>query len=193
MWLLYSFFCIPYVYVDKLPSLKYLNTAFIGLTSCHPLFKLCGSSPWEVEKAVCQARLLSGRYRVEALSCHWTVWNRDGLCTLPTCWGTEASHQGTVESFLLSCPSLALTRRELQQYTAAKIQGNSVLTAVVYQCLEEDPVQFWLDCSTVPLVISSVQLHREGLLAALFKLTRNYCHGLHKERKKILDEMDISD
>ena len=59
---------------DVLPSLKYLQTGFMGLSTCHPLFRLCGSSQWEVEKAVSQARLLSGRYRVEAISCHWIAW-----------------------------------------------------------------------------------------------------------------------
>ena len=57
---------------DNLSSLKYLQTNFLGLTTCHPMFRLCCSSPREVKKASCQARLLSGRYRVEALSGHWT-------------------------------------------------------------------------------------------------------------------------
>ena len=30
---------------DHLPSLKYLRTNFLGLTTCHPM---CGSSPREV-------------------------------------------------------------------------------------------------------------------------------------------------
>ena len=59
---------------DVLPSLKYLQTGFMGLSTCHPLFRLCGSSQCEVEKTVSQARLLSGRYRVEAISCHWIAW-----------------------------------------------------------------------------------------------------------------------
>jgi hypothetical protein len=172
---------------DKLPSLKYLQTGFLGLSTCHPLFRLCGSSPWEVEKAVSQARLLSGRYRVEALSCHWTPWNRNGLCSLPDCWGTDSSHQGTVEAFLLSCPSLGAARTALEQYTVNQIEENGVVQAVVHQCLEDDSVQFWLDCSTMPSVISAVQQHGEGLLAALFKLSRNYCHGFHEARRILLE------
>ena len=85
-----------------LSSLKYLRPEYLGLTKCHPIFTSCGSSPWEVEMATTQARMISGRYRVEALSGHWTPWNRDGLCTLPECWGTEASHRGTIESMLIS-------------------------------------------------------------------------------------------
>ena len=60
---------------DSLPSLQYLKTSFLGLTKCHPLFRSCGSSPWELEKATTQARILSGCFRVEALTGHWVPWN----------------------------------------------------------------------------------------------------------------------
>ena len=98
---------------DSLPSIQYMKTRFLGLTKCHPIFMTCGSSPWEVEKGTTQARLLSGRFRVEALSCHWVPWNREGLCTLPMCWMTDESHRGTIEHFLLSCPSLTTARQAL--------------------------------------------------------------------------------
>ena len=66
---------------DTLSSLQYLRTKYLGLSKCHPIFRSCGSSPWEVEKGTTQARLLSGRFRVEALTGHWVPWNREGLCT----------------------------------------------------------------------------------------------------------------
>ena len=72
---------------ESLSSLKYLQTKFLGLTRCHPLYWSCGSSPWEIEKATSQARLLSGRYRLEALSVHWVPWDMQGMCSLPLCWG----------------------------------------------------------------------------------------------------------
>ena len=50
------------------------------------------SPPWEVEKATSESRLLSGRSRA-------------------------VSHKGTVESFLLSCPSLSSTRKALVEYS----------------------------------------------------------------------------
>ena len=49
------------VKADTLVSLNYMRTGFMSLTKCHPLYTSCGSSPWEVEKAVTQSRLLSGR------------------------------------------------------------------------------------------------------------------------------------
>ena len=34
---------------DSLPSLQYIKSRCLGLTRCHPIFRLCGSSPWEVD------------------------------------------------------------------------------------------------------------------------------------------------
>ena len=147
---------------DALTSLQYLKTRFMGLTKCHPMFTSCGSSPWEVEKATTQARLLSGRYRVEALSGHWIPWNKEGLCTLPDCWGTSLSHKGTIEAFLLSCPSLSTSRQAFYDYNETFLQTYPDLLTLVTESLGLDPVQFWLDCSTMPQVVSSVQVGVKG-------------------------------
>ena len=174
------------VKADSLPSLQYLRTQFLGLTKCHPLFRSCGASPWEAEKATTQARLLSGRYRVDTLSGHWIPWNREGLCTLPGCWGTPESHKGTLEAFLISCPSLATTRAGLEDYMSSFLKANPSLVNLVRQCLAISAVQFWLDCSTMPPVISAVQREGECVMFGLFKLSRNYCHVLHKARQSLL-------
>ena len=171
---------------SSLTSLRYLKTEYLGLSKCHSIFTTCGSSPWEVEKATTQARLLSGRYRVEALSGHWVPWNRGGLCSLPTCWGSEESHKGTVESLLLSCPSLSTTRANLMQFCWSFLHKFPLLISLVRACLALDPAQFWLDCSTMAPVISAVQDEGECVLFPLFKVTRNYCHVLHTARVKML-------
>ena len=165
-----------------------MQTRFLGLTQCHPLYRSCKSSPWELEKATTQARLLSGRFRVEALTGHWVPWNRQGLCSLPDCWNTAHSHKGTVESFLMSCPSLANTRAELHVFQSSFLQTNPGLANLVRQCLAISAVQFWLDCSTMAPVITAVQSEGECVVFSLFKLTRNYCHVLHKARQALLSE-----
>ena len=167
---------------ESLPSLQYLKTRFLGLTRCHPLFWSCGSSPWETEKATTQARLLSGRYRVEVLSGHWVPGNKEGMCSLPLCWRTDNEHKGTIESFLLSCPSLSTTRASLTEFMDTFLTSNPDILPLVTECVNADPVQFWVDCSTMPLVIQTVQKYDQSVLYPLFKLTRNYCHILHKER-----------
>ena len=146
----------------------------------------CGSSPWEVQKATIQARLLSGRARLEALTSHWVPWNREGLCTLPGCWGTPATHKGTLSYFLLSCPSLTSTRLLLEDYQRKFLQANPNLKQLVSDSLQSDPVQFWLDCSTMTPIVRATQLEGEVVLFTLFKLTRNYCHTLYKKRCDML-------
>ena len=172
---------------EALPSLQYLQTKFLGLTKCHPIFRSCGSSPWEVEKATTQARLLSGRYRLESLTKHWVPWNRKGLCSLPDCWESSTAHIGTIECFLLSCPSLSPTRLALADYTACFKQLNPHLTDLLETCMALDPVQFLLDCSTMAPVISATQqVGEESVLNSLFKFTRNICHCLHKARMSVI-------
>jgi hypothetical protein len=175
---------------DSLSSLLYLKTRFLGLTKCHPMFRSCGSSPWQIEKATTQARLLSGRYRVEALSGHWVPWNRAGLCILPDCWNTNMAHKGTVESLLITCPSLTTTRLVLEEFTSNLLQAHPYLLPLYNLCLTQDAVQFWLDCSTMAPVIKAVQVDGDVILDTLFKITRNYCHGLHKARINMLSEMN---
>ena len=175
---------------DSLPSLQYLRTEYLGLTRCHPIFSTCGSSPWELEKATTQARFLSGRYRVEALSGHWVPWNRDGMCTLPECWGSDSAHKGTLESLLISCPSLSSTRESLQEFQSKFFHDNPDLLLLATECLVSDPVQFWVDCSTMPAVIRAVQESGMSVLTKLFKLTRNYCHTIHRRRVIILEQTE---
>ena len=150
------------------------------------MFLSCGSSPWEIEKATTQARLLSGRYRLEVLTSHWTPWNRDGLCSLPECWGTDASHKGSVEAFLLGCPSLSVVRTELTESVLKFYRDYPDLENLVKECMSLSAVQFLLDCSTMAPVISAVQEYGDSVLLHLFKLTRNYCHRLHVTRSKLL-------
>jgi hypothetical protein len=103
------------------------------------------------------------------------------------CWRTNESHRGTVEHFLLSCPSLSNTRQALNLFNQNYLQAHPNLEPLVNTCLEIDTVQFWLDCSTMHPVISAVQKEGEVLLFALFKMTRNYCHGLYKARASQLE------
>ena len=159
------------------------------MTRSHPLFTSCGRSPWEVDKATTQARLLSGRYRLEAVSGHWTPWNREGLCVLPDCWATDHSHKGTVENFLLSCPSLSPTRQYLENYRQYFFQAKPHLFQLVQECLDTDPVQFWLDASTMAPVISATQSEGDVILEDIFRLTRTYCQRLHKTRCEMLEDM----
>ena len=87
-------------------SLKYFRPEFMSLTKPHPLWLTCGTNPYEVHKAVVQAKMLSGRYVTDQLSRYWTT-NKAGLCTIPGC--TDQA-PGSLEHLLLLCPALSDTR-----------------------------------------------------------------------------------
>ena len=87
---------------STLTSLRFLKVNYLGFSKCHPIFRLCGSSPWEVEKATVVGLLLSGRYRIESLTRYWDPSNKEGFCKL--CTNEEDQHIGTIEDFLTSCP-----------------------------------------------------------------------------------------
>ena len=76
----------------------------------------------------------------------------------------------------------------LAQFNASFLTAHPDLLPLVTECLLYNPVQFWLDCSTMPQVIGAVQHGGQVLLYLLFKLTRNYCHTLHKERVRMLEQ-----
>ena len=90
-------------------SLKYFDPTFMSLSRTHPLFTSCGTSPYQVSKAVIQARWLSGRARVESLTRHWDIINKEGICLL---YRKVKPEVGTIEQFLLSggCSALVEER-----------------------------------------------------------------------------------
>ena len=172
---------------SKLVSLRFLKTDYLGLENCHPIFRFCPYSSWEVRKATIQMRLLSGRYRLEAVRRFWDTTNPSGLCKLPMCWNTQLSHKADVEAFLCSCPSLHTLRNDLVNSMFTMISTSFPnLLPVIQSCIAENQAQFWIDLSTMPDIICEVHKYGKGVLSILFKYTRNYCYCLHEHRLKLL-------
>jgi hypothetical protein len=67
------------------------------------------------------------------------------------------------------------------------LETNPNLEPIENDCLEISAVQFGLDCSTMPPVVTAFQQGGESILFDIFKMTRNYCHGLYKARKAKLE------
>ena len=167
--------------------IPYLNVDFLSFVNCHPLFLSCGSSSYEAKKASVQACLLSGRYYLERLTKHWTPSNSSGLCTLPSCSEPQAQHVGDIESFLLSCPSLALVRAGFDTYKRNFFCDYPDLEPIVSECLNISPPQFYLDCSTMAPVIFARQQFKDQYIFPIFKLTRQFFWILHCERLNLLN------
>ena len=65
-------------------SLKYFKAQFMSFSKPHQLWTTCGSNPFEIQIAVIQARILSGRYVTDKLARHWTE-NKSGMLSHIPC------------------------------------------------------------------------------------------------------------
>ena len=174
-----------------LPSLKYFLPAYMSLSTTHPLFTTCAGSPYEISKAVFQARYLSGRGRVESLTKHWDPANSEGYCRL--CSGL-APTLGTIEHLLLpgGCPALVDARLSMISFMQAYMVSRPYLLPVMkasWGVDDDTTMQLLLDCSVLPTVIKTSQETPYPVLKDLFYLTRTYIFKLHVTRRRFLSTM----
>ena len=166
----------------SLKTLQYFKPEYMSLARPHPLWISCGSNPFEVNKAVIQARMLSGRYPTEQLSRHWTT-NRAGICTLPLCTGYTL---GSLEHILLHCGSLQDTRLKMLNMLRSAASSDIVVSEFIHQVLSSSDnaffMQFLLDCSSLPQVIHLQQVYKFEPLKQLFYLSRTWCYNMHRSR-----------
>ena len=157
----------------------------MSLLSPHPIWVTAGSSPTKVAMATQQARLLSGRYRTEALASHWT--HSSGTCSLSLSCATVED----IDHFLKHCIALRTTRENLFSFTETYCKSHPVITNIIQTYCKPGTecrlfVQFILDCSVLPEVIAAVQTFGNEVLNHLFNITRIWCYSLHRERLKLL-------
>ena len=171
-----------------LPSLEYLHPEFLSLSKPHPIWSSLDGNPHQAKAAKTQALFLSGRYRTQRLSRFWSE-NSDGVCLLDTC-----KDQHIVEDIwyiIIGCSGLNETRRRLTSFTSSFISDKPVLQPIVraYLYAAENGtqvMQFILDCSVLPLVITAYQKYGPVIHQQLFRVTRTWCRALHRDRLKAL-------
>ena len=115
---------------EKLPSLKYFHPNFMSLCKPHPLWTTAGSSPYEVNKACIQARMLSGRFRTEQLCRHWSK-NKNGYCLAPKCKEVVED----IEHIRTICKSLETSHVRLRASCFTKAAANPHLHQLLIQIL----------------------------------------------------------
>ena len=171
----------------KLDSLSFFKTSFMSLSRPHPIWSTARYNPYETNKAVIQARMLSRRYRSEGLCRFWST-NTEGVCLLPAC--TNPLVKEDIVHILINCESLSASRRRLStiflNFAASNPRLSPIITKFFYTDDDNYKTQFLLDCSTLPEVIHLRQLHGFTILHELFHLTRTWCYSLHRDRLKIL-------
>ena len=171
-----------------LPSMPFFNPAFHSLCKPHPVLWTAGANPHEVAKAVIQCKMLSGRYRTALLARHWSS-NRNGWCPALCCKEIPES----LEHILLWCPHYHQTREKIFRLWLSVTDANlhCILTSLLIgppSCL----LQFILDPSIHPSVISMNQLYGQETLKVVFYLTRTWCYSVHKERSKLQGRWNFS-
>ena len=168
-------------------SLRYFNPNFMSLSRTHPIFLTCGSSPYELSKAVIQARALSGRARVESLTKHWDK-NNDGICSL--CRNIRPT-EGTIEHLLLlgGCPALVEARLSMISMIQSYLVPRPYLLPIFRSHFGNDDLttmQFLLDCSVLPDIISISQESETPILTDIFYLTRSYVFKIFVTRRRLI-------
>ena len=92
------------------PSLLYFKPQFYSLRKPHNIITSTGSNSFELNKSICQIRMLSGRYRDDWLCRHWSPHNKSGECTL-------CHHpRGDLRHLLVLCQALEDKRKTLFCY-----------------------------------------------------------------------------
>ena len=163
-------------------SLECFKPHFMSLSNPHPLWTTAGS-PFEVSKAVVSASMLSGRYRTDKLMSNWSSSNPAGMCRLPGCEGEV----GTLLHILLHCSGLTETRANvISNWSAFLVPCPWLLPIVAHHTLNGDQLnmQFLLDPSVLPLVISSSKGNQD-VLQSCFYLSRTWNFSIHLARQKI--------
>ena len=99
-------------------------------------------------------------------------------------------YQVAFPTFFFNMRTWPLLGRELLHSGLITLKDKPTLLPVVRKyTLETSPeqaVQFLLDCTVLPEVISLTQVHGQFVHDSLLYLTRTYCFSLHKMRLKFL-------
>ena len=154
--------------VLSLTSLAFFKPAFHSLTRPHPILWTPGPNSYEVAKALVQCKMLSGRYRTEALASHWTQ-NLPGFCLTGSCKDIKED----LHHILLVCPSYQHIRDRLKQLWLQCTHPQ--LLPILCSVLEgpsQDLLQFILDASIHPEIITLRQTSADETLKVMFHLTR---------------------
>ena len=177
------------VQASLLSSLEFFKPGFMSLSKTHPIFTSCGTNPYESLKASIQARFLSGRAKVEALTRHWDPSNKEGYCRL--CLEYQPT-LGTLKHLLLpgGCPALADARLSMLSLFNAFMVSRPYLLPLFQSCwnvCDNLTMQLILDCSTIAVVISATQNTNYPIISDIFYLTRTYCFKLFTTRRRLLE------
>ena len=169
---------------SNLKSLMYFKPELYSLTRAHYMWSTSASNPFECSKSTVLARMLSGRFRTEALCKHWSS-NKMGFCRAPTCRETP----GTLEHLLVTCPALDNTRERLYHMWLQRTVMFPSLHSTIREILDSDEstkTQFILEPLAFPQIAQDFNNHGQRFIDQLSYLTRTFAFYIDREYKKIV-------
>ena len=171
----------------QVPSLNYMCAPYLSLFKPHPIWTSLDGNPYQTKAAVIQASFLSGKYRTESVCRFWSK-NTEGLCKQNSCKNLKIVED--IRHVLLTCSALECTRRRLANQTLEVLVSNPIFKPIVdaYLFGSDDDLRlhFLVDCSTLPMIISAYQMFGDIVHKFMFKISRNWCRSLHRQRLKLL-------
>ena len=175
---------------ESMRSMMYFKSELYSLTRCHYMWSSAASNPYECSKSTVLARMISGRFRTEALCRHWST-NRSGYCRAPTC----NQVYGTLEHLLVSCPALVSVRERMYTMWLERTVMFPSLHATIRDILvsdENQKVQFILEPLAFPEIFKSFKIHGNRFLGQLSYLTRTFAFYIDKEYRNIVKLGDLN-
>ena len=160
----------------------------MSLQSPHPLWTSCGSNPYEICKAVIQAKMLSGRYRTDQLLRHFS--DNDGSCSL--CKNEDTT--GSIEHLLTQCPVLTDTRNGIWENLSKNTHISEITKSLIhfyFRGSEINKIQLILDPTVLPKVISTKQVKGPHIYNEILHFSRLWCYSIHKKRLKLLGRLKL--
>ena len=179
----------------SLNTKRHFMRSKISLWAMRPTIFSEGKSCWTRMSSTWSSQI-SGSSAVEILDknvinfdqCVWfdLIWvgdgNKSGCCPVSDC-----TEQESLEHLLVVCPYYDQYRTRLRSlWTNTKNQYLKSLVSEVLLSTTNELVQFILDPSVHPVIISHVQAYGKELLNLVFHLTRTWCFTIHRERVKLL-------
>ena len=172
---------------SRLPSLHYFLASRCTLSYPHSIWRAASHhSSFENRKSSILARMMSGRFKSEYLTRHWSS-NKEGFCQAEMCH--RAGTRGDLEHLLVHCPGLATVRVKLwEMFYDHSVQFPAFLDFLLK--LEKSPpeylMQFLLDPEAFPEVIEMWELFGPLFMEHVYYLTRTYTYCVYREKQIML-------
>ena len=170
----------------KLSSLKFFHPNSCTIGRPHLIWEFSKSHPFESSKAIIIARLMSGRYRTDQLRRHWTQ-NKEGFCLAPTCDRVV----GDVPHMFVTCPAIETIKGRIMSFWQKKTLLCPALASFLAKVERFPPeafIQFLLNPTIFPEVVSLCQLYGLGVLGHICHLTRTYAFHVDRFNRQLRNQ-----